>query len=82
MGHHCYKKMGKMARQLVEFFGAGGYKGYLGIAIMSLQAFAAINKGKVKPENIANYIEKNGEELTSGDIEKLYRFCGYEPPEQ
>lgn len=49
---------------------------------MSLQAFAAINKVKVKPENIANYIEKNGEELTSEDIEKLYRFCGYEPPEQ
>ena len=71
-----------MARQPMGFFGTGGHKGYLGIAIMSLQAFATINKVKVKPENIANYNEKNGEELTSGDIEKLYRFCGYEPPEQ
>lgn len=34
----------KMARQPMGFFGAGGHKGYLGIAIMSLQAYAAIKR--------------------------------------
>jgi len=72
----------KMARQPMGFFGAGGHKGYLGIAVMSLQAYAAIKKVKIQPEDIAIYIKEDGEELTAEGIEKFYRFYGFELPEQ
>lgn len=49
---------------------------------MSLQAYAAIKKVKIQPEDIAIYIKEDGEELTAEGIEKFYRFYGFELPEQ